>query len=155
MRALRYIAVWILLATVVAGGVLAPSLHRAQHGAEMLTEAPEGPCHSVAVHNTDVPLWTPEAERATVPECDLCATRLLVVPSSQNPIAVPHGFAVIWETTTSHLFSAAVVAGPFIRGPPTRAHRYVNEFVNSVSSLRLHTVRIVWRKWFTCLLTDR
>jgi hypothetical protein len=121
MRALRHIAVWTLLATVVAGGVLAPSLHRVQHGMDALAHAPDGPCHSVAVHTTDVPLWTPEAERATAPECDLCATRLLVVPSSQRPGAVPPSCVVVWEATSSHLVSAAVAAGPFIRGPPTRA----------------------------------
>jgi len=121
MRAFRHIAVWTLLATVVAGGVLAPSLHRAQHGVEMLKEAPDGPCHSVAVHTADVPLWTSEAERVSAPECDLCATRLLVVPSSQSPGGVPPSLIVVWEATSSHLISAVVVAGPFIRGPPTRA----------------------------------
>jgi hypothetical protein len=121
MRLLRSLAAWTLLAVVLAGGTLAPSLHRVQHGLEALRAAPSGPCHSAAVHTTDVPLWTSDAERNAGSECDLCATRLLVVPSSQNPSAAPHGFVVVWEASSSHLVSAAVVAAPLIRGPPTRA----------------------------------
>lgn len=120
MRALRPIAVWTLLATVVAGGVIGPSLHRVQHGLEAMQEAPDGPCHTAAMHNTDVPLWTPEAPQAVVVDCDQCATRILGVSSSQAPVAVPRVLAATWTERASHLLSAAVVADPFIRGPPTR-----------------------------------
>ncbi len=121
MRALRPIAVWCLLATILAGGVAAPSLHRVQHAAEQAAAATEEPCHAPAVHHAEEPLWTEHGARPLGPECDLCATRLLMAESSQAPVVAPH--VLVERRTTTHvpLVSAPVVAGPFIRGPPARA----------------------------------
>lgn len=121
MRVLRPIAVWCLLATILAGGVAAPSLHRVQHAAEQAAETPDEPCHSPAVHNAEVPLWTEHGARPLGPECDLCATRVLMADSSQTPIVAPHVLVERRTATHTHLFSVPVGAGPFIRGPPLRA----------------------------------
>jgi hypothetical protein len=98
MHRLRALAGWMLLATVLAGGVLGPPLHRVQHAVEQIGHAPEEPCHAPAVHNADRPLWTTDGHRALAPDCDLCATRVHPTPP---------------------LTSAVVVAAPLIRGPPT------------------------------------
>lgn len=121
MRQLRSIAVGTLLATFVAGGLLAPSLHRVQHAMEQTAAASEEPCHSSDVHDSEVPLWTHPGTGLRGPDCDLCATRLLVVPADPDPVEATRSFTSNWGTVLVHLTSAAVAAAPFIRGPPMRA----------------------------------
>jgi hypothetical protein len=121
MRALRPIAVWCLLATILAGSVAAPSLHRVQHAAEQAASGTDEPCHAPAVHHAETPLWTEHGTRPLGPECDLCATRVLMADSSQSPVVAPN--VLVERHTATHVpfFSATVVVDPFIRGPPTRA----------------------------------
>jgi hypothetical protein len=116
MRRLRHIAVWTLLATIVAGGVLGPSLHRVQHA---LDRQAASPCHSPAVHHTDVPLWTDAGGHVETPECDLCATRLLVVPSSIEAPPAPRRIGTTPIVVRTHLTPAFVAADRSIRGPPS------------------------------------
>ena len=96
-----------------------PSLHRVQHAAEQAAATDE-PCHAPAVHHAEEPLWTEHGARPLGPECDLCATRMLVADGSQSPVVAPN--VLVERRTETHisLFSAAVVADPFIRGPPVR-----------------------------------
>lgn len=117
MHRLRHIAVWSLLATIVAGGVLGPSLHRAQHA---LDRQAAPPCHASAVHHTDVPLWTDADGHVDAPECTLCATRLLVVPSSIESPPAPRQMGTTRITLRTHLAPVHVASHRPIRGPPSQ-----------------------------------
>lgn len=118
MHRLRHIAVWTLFAAIVAGGVLGPSLHRVQHA---LDRQAAPPCHASAVHHTDVPLWTDADGYVDAPECDLCATRLLVVPSSIESAPAPRQMGTTRITLLAHLAQARVASHRPIRGPPSQA----------------------------------
>ncbi|MEF8795463.1 MAG: hypothetical protein V5A22_08040 [Salinivenus sp.] len=115
MRRLRDIAVWILLATIVGGGVLGSSLHRVQHA---LDRQAAQPCHASTVHDSDVPLWTDAGGHVDTPECDLCATRLLVVPSSIESAPAPRHIGTTRVTLRTHLTPVHVAPDRLIRGPP-------------------------------------
>jgi hypothetical protein len=118
MRTLRYISGWLLLVTLVAGGILGPSIHRFQHTQTWEDTQPRAPA---SVSHTDVPLWSEAGDHVEAPECELCATRLLVVPPSLEPVVVPQRERSVAQALRSHLIVAAVVAVPFIRGPPRQA----------------------------------
>ncbi len=117
MCRLRDIAVWVLLATIVGGGVLGPSLHQFQHAQERWRTAA---CHPSAVHHSDVPLWTAAGGHVDAPECDLCATRLLVVPSSIESAPAPRHIGTTRVTLRTHLTPVHVAPDRLIRGPPVR-----------------------------------
>lgn len=117
MRRLRDIAVWVLLATIVGGGVLGPSLHQFHHAQERWATAA---CHAPAVHHSDVPLWTAAGGHVDALECDLCATRLLVVPPSFEAPSPSHLGDPAQVTLRTHLTPAPVAADRLIRGPPAR-----------------------------------
>lgn len=113
MKRLRHIAMWILLATFVVGGALGPVVHRTQHAAEQTSA-------SSHIHGaTDGPVWCGEPVDVVAPDCVLCTTRLVVVPSAMGRPALPHVLATAWDVRRAHLTSSNVVAVPFIRGPPT------------------------------------
>lgn len=118
MRRLRHFSVWILLATLVAGGVLAPPLHDLQHAAERAALSTDEPCHTSAVHDAEVPLVTEQGDRVEAPDCELCARRLVVVQPVFGPIAIPILRRTIQSEVWSHLASAQTVTDRFIRGPP-------------------------------------
>ena len=117
MRRLRHIAVWILLATIVGGGVLGPSLHQLHHAQERWSTTA---CHAPAVHHSDVPLWTAAGGHVDSLECDLCATRLLVVPPTFEPPSAPRLGDTTRVTLRSHLAPVHVAPDRAIRGPPAR-----------------------------------
>jgi hypothetical protein len=116
MTRLRHIAVWGLLATLLAGGVVGPVVHRVQHAAEQMAKAAE-PCHPAAVHDADAPVWTADAN-LEAPACDLCATRLLVVPPDLAPVASPRTAGTTRVLLRTHLIPAPVATDRTIRGPP-------------------------------------
>ncbi|MFB6247258.1 MAG: hypothetical protein ABEL97_01665 [Salinibacter sp.] len=118
MRRLRHVAVWTLLATLIVGGVVGPLLHRVQHALDRQA-APA--CHAPAVHHSDVPLWTDAGGHVETPKCDLCATRLLVVPSSIEALPAPRRIGTTQVVVRTHLRPAHVPAHRSIRGPPSGA----------------------------------
>ncbi|MFO8099702.1 MAG: hypothetical protein R6T83_08810 [Salinibacter sp.] len=111
MQWLQRIVAWLLLATIVAGGVVGPPLHRVQHAIE------EGatPGHT---HATEGPVWCGASIDITTPDCVLCTTRLVVVPPSGEQTPAPYTLGWGWEPIRTHLTSADGVAVPLIRGPP-------------------------------------
>jgi len=117
----RSIAALSLLATLLAGSVLAPLLHRVQHAAQQTAQRADDPCHSRAVHDSPVPLWTEPHAELEAPDCVLCATRQLFLAIAIAPVGAPTVASVALGTAHSHLTAAVVAAGPFIRGPPRRA----------------------------------
>jgi len=112
MKRLHHIAVWVLLATFVVGGAVGPVVHRTQHAVERTSAS----SHTHAA--TDVPVWCGESVDVAGPDCVLCTTRLVVVPSAVVRAEAPHVLATAWDATRAHLTSANVVAAPLIRGPP-------------------------------------
>lgn len=121
MTHLRHISTWVLLAVFAAGGVLGPVAHRIQHGGERLAVTTDEPCHSPPVHGTEVRLWTGQRTPIDLLECDLCATRLLVVlPALVSPstLRVKRPTRVQGRT---HVASIYVFNDRSIRGPPYRA----------------------------------
>lgn len=118
MTHLRHIAAWLLLAAFAVGGTVGPVVHHVQHAAEQAA-ATATPCHSEAVHNSEVPLWTGQGSSQAVPECDLCTRRVLVVPPGLEPLAGP---SLTWTTrvaTPSDVVPVQTVTDRFIRGPPS------------------------------------
>jgi hypothetical protein len=116
MRRFRYIAVWLLLVTFVAGGVAGPVVHRLYHAAEQMATADE-PCHPASVHNADAPVWAADAN-LRIPACDLCATRLLVVPPKLAPFSSPRTAGTARVVLRTHLAPVHVATDRTIRGPP-------------------------------------
>lgn len=110
-----------LLATFVAGGLLGPTVHRVQHAIEQVAAASETPCHSPDVHHSEDPVWTHTGAALGGLDCDLCATRLLVIRSDLDPVGIGRVLASNREAVVTHLTSVFVVAAPLIRGPPMRA----------------------------------
>ena len=117
----RHISVWLLLVAVVAGGVAGPVLHRVQHGAAQIADRPETPCHADSVHHAETALWTEATSDLRAPACNLCATRLLVVPPTPTPTLGPRRMGATAVETRSHVAAAHVSADRFIRGPPSLA----------------------------------
>lgn len=115
----RHISVWVLLVTIVAGGVIGPAMHRVQHGAEQIADRPETPCHAAGVHRAEISFWTEVASDLRAPACDLCATRLLVVPPTLGPTTAPRVVGTTAMEKPSHVAAADVAAHRFIRGPPS------------------------------------
>lgn len=115
----RYISVWLLLTTIVAGGVVGPSLHRLQHGLQQLADRPETPCHTPGAHAADKTLWTDAVSERGVPDCDFCATRLLVVPPTPAPSTAPRVVGTTAVSPSSHVAAAHVARHRYIRGPPS------------------------------------
>lgn len=116
MMRLRHIAVWGLLATLLAGGVAGPIVHRLHHAAERMATADES-CHPAAVHNADAPVWTTDAD-LDAPACDLCATRLLVVLPDLAPASTPRTAGTTRVILRTHLAPVHVISDRTIRGPP-------------------------------------
>jgi hypothetical protein len=117
MNHLRHIAVWALLATLLAGGVAGPVVHRVHHAAERMAIANE-PCHTASVHEADGPVWATDAN-LDVPACDLCATRLLVVPPDLAPVSSPRTAGTAQVILRTHLAPVHVISDRMIRGPPS------------------------------------
>ncbi|PQJ35654.1 hypothetical protein BSZ35_14555 [Salinibacter sp. 10B] len=118
MHRLRHIAVWFLLAAVVAGGVGGPVVHHLQHAAESAEIASDSSCHSSAFHHADVPVVADAASEVTAPECNLCATRLLVVLPDVSPTSGPTMEGTAQVVLRTHLASVYVATDRTIRGPP-------------------------------------
>ena len=119
MHRRRPILAWLLLVAFVTGGVAAPALHRAQHGAAQIADRSEKPCHAAGVHNAGGPVWADAAADLPVPECDLCATRLLVVPPTPAPPTTSGVVGTTAVETRSHVIAGHVADHWFIRGPPS------------------------------------
>ena len=115
----RHISVWLLLVTVIAGGVVGPVMHRVQHGAEQIADRPETPCHAAGVHRAEISFWTEGASDLRAPACDLCATRLLVAPPTLVPPTAPRVMGTTTGEILSRVAAADVAAHRFIRGPPS------------------------------------
>ena len=108
-----------LLVEVAAGGVVGPTVHRVQHGAEQRSTQTETSCHPADVNAAEGPLWTGATDGRVLPECDLCATRLLVVPPTPIPTTAPRVVEGRAVEVRSHAAIAPVAADQFIRGPPS------------------------------------
>lgn len=118
MTRLRHVSVWLLLVSLLAGGVVAPVAHWVQHGFEHAAAAEEA-CHSTAVHNSAVALWTEEDSDLDLLDCDLCATRLMVVSQSPGPDLLPDVTETTQVEMPSYVVVGQTVVDRFIRGPPS------------------------------------
>lgn len=114
----RSLLAWMLLAVFAVGGTVGPVAHRIQHGTQRLAAAVKEPCHPPAAHRSDVPLWTGEANDLSPLDCDLCATRLLVVLPALAPASSPRIVGTVRVGAYSHLVPVYVVPNRTIRGPP-------------------------------------
>jgi len=110
-------SVWLLLTVFTVGGVVAPTLHRTQHGLDRLTVA-ETPCHPVSVHEAEEPQMTGEETSLNAFDCTLCTVRLLVVPSAPQGRSTPTVATTASAGAKPHLTAARVFADHTIRGPP-------------------------------------
>jgi hypothetical protein len=119
MHQRRPILVGLLLAIFLVGGVAGPSLHRAQHGAAQIAEQAEEPCHAPKVHQAEGAVWVEAAVDLAVPDCVLCTTRLLVVPSAPVLPAAPRALSMTVGAPGAHVALAPVAIHHFIRGPPS------------------------------------
>lgn len=119
MHQRRPILVGLLLATFVVGGVAGPVLHRAQHGATQLAEQAETPCHAPGVHRAEGAVWAEAAVDLAVPDCVLCTTRLLVVPSAAVLPVAPRVMGVTVGAPGTRVAQSPVAPHHFIRGPPS------------------------------------
>lgn len=119
MRGLRSVSAWILLVAIVAGGITGPVLHQVQHAAEQDAVTTARPCHASAVHKAEGAVWTGEGADFLVPECDLCARRLLVAFASPEPSASMQNRGTSRVDRRSHVASESVFTDRFIRGPPS------------------------------------
>ena len=119
MARLRYVAVWGLLAVFSVGGVVGPVVHQVHHATERWANAPAEACHSDAVHNADTPLLTEHEAAFSVPTCDQCTRRLLVVLPSTTPGSTPRTVGTTQVMVRSHLASVYVAPDRTIRGPPS------------------------------------
>ncbi|WP_263787339.1 hypothetical protein [Salinibacter grassmerensis] len=119
MQGRRRILVGLLLVAFATGGVVGPTVHLVQHGAAQRSNQAESSCHPADVHAAEGPLWTDTTDGRVVPECDLCATRLLVVTPTPPPSTAPRTVGTLAVEVRSQAAVAPVVADPFIRGPPS------------------------------------
>ena len=131
LQRLRAIAVWTLFVTFVAGGVVAPSLHRAQHAAERTAESLQPTEHAPTL-NGEAPVTEADGvptpprphyapAEADAPDCTLCGTRLLVLDSAQTVARAALALTSSQGHAPPSLASSAVVDRPSIRGPPSLA----------------------------------
>ena len=119
MTRLRHISAWVLLASFAVGGTLGPAVHQVQHAVEQAAAAAES-CHSDAVHNSEVALWTEPGSHADAPQCDICTRRLLVGSPAPAPDAGPFRAFTSRTVLPSGAVPAQTVTDLFIRGPPSR-----------------------------------
>lgn len=119
MTQYRDISTWVLLVAFAAGGVLGPVTHRIQHGAERLGTTDE-PGHPHAVHRADAALWIGEPTDVDLPECDLCARRILVVLHTLVPPSTPQVERPTRVQGHVHVAPIYVFNDRSIRGPPYR-----------------------------------
>ncbi|MFB6274224.1 MAG: hypothetical protein ABEL51_15160, partial [Salinibacter sp.] len=84
-----------------------------------LADRPEQPCHAADVHTADGAVWADAATDLRAPDCTLCATRLLVVPSTPIPATAPRMMGSTAVETRSHVAAVHVASDRFIRGPPS------------------------------------
>jgi hypothetical protein len=118
MRRLRFISACLLLAAFAVGGVAGPVLHWTQHAARQAAAA-DRVCHNEAVHTAEDAVWTHQGEDLFAPDCDLCATRLLVVMPAPRPPLAPQHVGTTRVAHRSHVASASAFTDRFIRGPPS------------------------------------
>lgn len=118
MRRLRFLSACFLLVTFAGGSVAGPVLHWVHHAAEQAA-ATDQACHSKAVHTAEGSVWTHEGEDLFAPDCDLCATRLLVVVPNPHLPTSPQREGTMQVQYRSHVASPSVFADQFIRGPPS------------------------------------
>lgn len=118
MARLRDVSALVLLAAFFVGGVASPVAHRLQHSLKQRSDEGTTPCHRVSVHDAEGSVWADHAESRLRPECDLCATRLLVVPPSLVPHSVPRVVGTTAVDEVSHVAPVYVVRDRTIRGPP-------------------------------------
>lgn len=119
MQGRRPILVGLLLVAFATGGVIGPTVHLVQHGAAQRSMQTEPSCHPADVHAAEGPLWTGATDGRALPECDLCATRLLVVPPTPVPATAPRVIRIRSAEARLHAAVAPVAADQFIRGPPS------------------------------------
>ncbi|WP_263819780.1 hypothetical protein [Salinibacter sp.] len=119
MQGRRPLLVGLLLVAFATGGVIGPTVHLVQHGAAQRSTQTEASCHPADVHAAEGPLWTGATDGRALPECDLCATRLLVVPPTPIPATAPRVVEGLAVEVRSHAAVAPVAADQFIRGPPS------------------------------------
>ncbi len=119
MQGRRPILVGLLLVVFATGGVIGPTLHLVQHGAAQRDTQTQSSCHPTDVHTANGTLWTDDTNGRPVLECDLCATRLLVVPPTPIPAMAPRVIGALAVEVRSHAAVAPVVSDQFIRGPPS------------------------------------
>lgn len=118
MARLRDLSALVLLAAFFVGGVASPVVHRIHHSLEQRRDEATTPCHRLSVHHAEGSVWADHAESRLRPECDLCATRLLVAPPSLAPHSVPRVVGTSLVAEVSHVAPAHVVRDRTIRGPP-------------------------------------
>ncbi|MEF8817967.1 MAG: hypothetical protein V5A20_12200 [Salinibacter sp.] len=119
MQGRHPILVGLLLVAFATGGVIGPTVHLVRHGEAQRSGETEPSCHTADVHASDGPLWTDATDGRIVPECDLCATRLLLVPPAPIPATAPRVMGKPAVEVRSHAAVAAVASVWFIRGPPS------------------------------------
>ena len=119
MQGRHPILVGLLLVAFATGGVIGPTVHFVQHGKAQRSPQTESPCHTADVHAADGALWTDATDERVMLECNLCATRLLLVPPTPVPAVAPRTVGVPAVEARSHAAVARVTAAQFIRGPPS------------------------------------
>ncbi|WP_103020074.1 hypothetical protein [Salinibacter altiplanensis] len=119
MQGRHPILVALLLVAFATGGVIGPAVHLVQHGEAQRSTQTESSCHTADVHASDAALWTDATDGQIVPECDLCATRLLLVPPALMPDTAPRVVGGLSVEVRSHAAVAPVASVRFIRGPPS------------------------------------
>lgn len=93
-------------------------VHHLQHTAERIEAASNPSCHSAAVHDAELPVVTDAAPEVTALECELCATRLLVVLPDISSTSAPSMAGTTRVVLRTHLAPAHVSTHRTIRGPP-------------------------------------
>jgi phage tail protein X len=117
MDRFRYIAAWGLLVALVTGGIVGPLAHRVQHGMERATGA-KATCHPASVHHAETATLAADPGLKAL-ECDLCATRLLVVLPDMTPASTARVAGTTRVTLRTHLAPVHVATDRTIRGPPS------------------------------------
>jgi len=121
MHRRRLILAWLLLTAFVVGGVAGPALHWVHHGASQIAEQTETPCHAPGVHQAEGAVWAEAAVDLAVPDCVVCSTRLLVLPTAAVLPVTPRVVSVTVSAPGTRVAQSPVATHHFIRGPPSRA----------------------------------
>lgn len=95
------------------------ALHHAETHAE--SGAIDGSCHIEAAHTAEAPVLASDEAAVHVPDCTLCATRVLGATIDLPPVPAPHARLVSRLAPSSGVFSAEPIALLGIRGPPRAA----------------------------------